>query len=149
VLLAILLIGLVFLAVRAAVSPGGASKPTVSPSAATAQPLRYEQVNPGASVTLDPATCNQNLDFIWKIDGNAARLEGQPATATAIGPGLQPTYTSTVKGGQMEFKATAPGSAWSSGPSTGCAVAGGGSVTFGMTLTTVGNLRAYPDATLK
>ncbi len=107
--------------------------------------MRCELVNPSSTITLDPATCDQNLDYIFRIIGNAAPFEGKTATVTAIGPGLQPTYSTTVKGSQMEFKTKSPGSAWSSSPSSGCA----GNGTWQMKLATVGSLRAYPDGTLK
>jgi hypothetical protein len=113
---------------------------TSAPSA-----LRWELPPPGAVITMDPQTCDMTLHYVWRIVGDASQLEGKTATATAIGPGLQHTYATTVKGGQMEFNATSPGSAWSSGPTNGCQVAGGGSVTWEMTLTTVGSLHATPN----
>jgi hypothetical protein len=109
-------------------------------STTAASTVMYEQLTSSAVSTLDPSTCNMNLDYVWKIIGDAAPLEGKTATATATGPGLQHTYTTTVKGGQMEFKATAPGSAWSTGPGNGCSSASGQG--WELKLATVGNLHA-------
>jgi hypothetical protein len=102
--------------------------------------LRYEEVNPGSATNMDPSTCDLKFDDIRKIDGDASALEGQTATVTTTGP-LQPTYTATVTAGRMEFKATVPGSVWSTGPANGCQRKGGDTAQWGLKLATVAPAR--------